>query len=217
MAASSIWPRRALAGAHHKLVHSRRVHALAAHLADLIPPSHSVLDVGCGDGLIAVETLRRRPDITIAGVDVMARPAAHIAVTTFDGVHLPFPDRSWDTVLFCDVLHHVERPATLLREAVRIARDGVIIKDHIVQGVLARPILRLMDFVGNAPHGVALPYNYLTAAEWEDVLSECGLVLREVRSRLGLYPSYADVVFGRGLHFIGAYAIARQHPSTSPD
>ena len=44
-----------------------------------------------------------------------------------------------------------------------MAKHGLVIKDHTVTGLLARPTLRLMDVVGNAPHGVALTYNYLTA------------------------------------------------------
>lgn len=214
MPVSSTWPRRAFAGVHHRLVHTRRVEALAGHIAELIPRGHAVLDVGCGDGLIAEQVLERRPDLTVGGVDVMVRPLSRIPVTRFNGRRLPFPDQSWDTVLFCDVLHHVEEPATLLHEAVRVARDGIVIKDHLVQGVLARPLLRFMDFVGNAPHGVALPYNYLAAEEWNALLRECGLVTREMRSRLGLYPPIVDTLFGRGLHFIAGYAIEARRPES---
>jgi hypothetical protein len=68
--------------------------------------------------------------------------------------------------MFCDVLHHAEDAIGMLREAARVARHGVIIKDHLAEGVLARPALRLMDFVGNAPRGVTLPYNYFDRAQW---------------------------------------------------
>ena len=109
--------------------------------------------------------------------------------------------------MFCDVLHHTERPAAMLQEAVRVARHHLAIKDHIVRGALARPTLRFMDFIGNAPHGVTLPYNYLTRQQWDAVLGQCHLRPRQVRHRLGLYPAWADVVFGRGLHFIGLFEI----------
>jgi SAM-dependent methyltransferase len=202
------WPLASLGTAHGKIVHSRRVQVLAAHFADLIPHGHSVLDVGCGDGLIDALLLERRPDLTIAGVDVLVRPNAHVPVTPFDGRRLPFRDGSWDTLLFCDVLHHTERPIAMLREAVRVARHCVVIKDHAVQGLFARPTLRFMDFVGNAPHDVLLPYNYFTPRQWEDAFRASGLVSREVRRRLRLYPGWADVVFGRSLHFVGAYDIS---------
>jgi SAM-dependent methyltransferase len=178
---------------------------LATHFAELIPPDRSVLDVGCGDAFIDALLLERRPDLRISGVDVLVRANAHIQVAAFDGRRLPFPDQSWDTVLLCDVLHHTASPIEMLREAVRVARDRVVIKDHIVEGVFARSTLRFMDFVGNAPHGVALPYNYLTLSQWEDAFRQTGLAPREVRRDLGLYPKWADLVFGRMLHFIGVY------------
>jgi ubiquinone/menaquinone biosynthesis C-methylase UbiE len=192
---------------HRVAVHSRRAAVLADHFADLIPPNHSVLDVGSGDGLIAALILQRRPDLTIQGVDVLERPAAQIAVTRFDGQRLPFADRSFETVMLCDVLHHTERPVQMLEEATRVARHTVIIKDHLVRGVLARPTLRLMDFIGNAPHGVVLPYNYLTDEEWTRAFQACGLNRREERRLLRLYPLVADWIFGRSLHFISSFDV----------
>ena len=189
-------------------MYSRRTYVLASFFAELIPQGHAVLDVGCGDGLIDALVKRQRPDLQISGVDVLGRPHTHIPVTRFDGKRLPFPDRSSDSVLICDVLHHADHPVRLLQECARVARHSVVIKDHTVKGILARPTLRFMDFVGNAPQGVALPYNYLTDAEWEAALRECGLVARTVRTDLGLYPPLADVIFGRSLHFVGRYEVA---------
>jgi SAM-dependent methyltransferase len=190
------------------MVHTRRTRVLASCFAEIIPQGHSVLDVGCGDGLIDALVKRQRPDLRISGVDVLVRPETHIPVTPFDGRQLPFPDNSTDTVLICDVLHHAEHPSSLLQECARVARHSVVIKDHTVKGFLARPTLRFMDFVGNAPQGVALPYNYLTVAEWDAAFRECGLVARTVRTDLALYPPLADVIFGRSLHFVGRYEVA---------
>jgi hypothetical protein len=52
------WPLRSLGSLHRRVVHSRRVRVLAAHFAELIPGRHSVLDVGCRDGLIDVRATR---------------------------------------------------------------------------------------------------------------------------------------------------------------
>ena len=202
-------PLRALGSWHGRVVHSRRVRTLAGRFATLLPPDHSVLDVGCGDGLIDAKVRERRRDLSIRGVDVRVRPSAQIEVTCFDGRHLPFPDQSFDSVLFCDVLHHTDAPVALLKEAVRVARHCILIKDHLVQGWLARPTLRFMDFIGNAPHGVVLPYNYLTSGQWDSALRECRLTPRLVDRHLKLYPGWVDLWFGRSLHFIGIYDIDR--------
>ena len=202
------WAHRSAGSLHGRLVHSRRVGVLARHFSELIPHGHSVLDVGCGDGLIDALILKHRPDLTIAGVDVLARANTHIPVTLFDGRSLPFSDQSMDSVLFCDVLHHTDRPVKMLKEAVRVARHSVVIKDHMVQGLLAVPTLRVMDYVGNAPHGVVLPYNYLTEREWEEAWQMCGLRPGEVRRHLKLYPALVDAFFGRALHFAGLYYVS---------
>jgi ubiquinone/menaquinone biosynthesis C-methylase UbiE len=187
---------------HSRLVHSRRSRVLASHFAELIGRGHTVLDVGCGDGLIDGMILERRPDLQICGVDPLVRPDAHIAVAAFDGRSIPYPERSWDTVLFCDVLHHTEQPLELLREACRVAKCSVVIKDHYAQGTLARTTLRLMDVAGNLPYGVVLTYNYLTPDQWQEAWRAAGLVPRFVRQELGIYPWWADILFGRSMHFV---------------
>jgi SAM-dependent methyltransferase len=203
------WRLCSLGSLHGRVVHSRRVRVLAAHFAELIPGGHSVLDVGCGDGLIDRFILERRSDLRICGTDPLIRRGSHIPVVPFDGRRLPFTDRSWDTVLFCDVLHHAERPVELLREAVRVARHSILIKDHSVEGWLARPTLRLMDVMGNAPYRVARTYNYFTPGQWQDAYRVTGIAPIEVRRKLGLYPSWVDLFFGRSLHFAAIYDIRR--------
>ena len=187
---------------HGRVVHTRRVEVLARHLSHLMPPGASVVDVGCGDGRVAAAIDRLRPDVEISGIEVMQRPEALVPVTVFDGVTMPFPDDSVDIVLFVDVLHHTPDPMVLLREAKRVARQGIVIKDHTRDGLLADTTLRFMDWIGNARHGVALPYNYWSSERWDRAISELGLQ-REVWNRnLGLYPRGARWLFERSLHFV---------------
>ncbi len=191
-----------LAEAHGALVFARRVRVLAAHLAKLLPEGASVLDVGCGDGSIAAAILSLRPDLRFSGVDVLVRPRTHIPVERFDGARLPRADAGVDVALFVDVLHHTPDPGVLLTEAVRVARRCIVLKDHLADGFLARPTLRLMDYVGNAPHGVTLPYNYWSKSRWREAFDDLGLAPKVWETRLGLYPFPASLVFDRGLHFV---------------
>jgi len=140
----------AIGALHEKLVFNRRVEILADCFAQLAPRSARLLDVGCGDGLIAAVLQNRRPDLIISGIDVLPRSHAHIPVEMFDGSRIPFDDQSFDVVLLSDVLHHTPEPAVLLWEARRVAKHSVLIKDHNRNGLLAGARLRLMDWVGNA-------------------------------------------------------------------
>ena len=188
--------------AHRRVVYGRRINVLARHLIELLPHDASILDVGSGDGLLASRVLAARPDVKIQGVDVMSRPESHIPVTLFDGVRLPFGDRQFDAVMMIDVLHHASDQQALLRDIARVAERAVVIKDHVVQGFVARPTLSFMDWVGNARHGVSLPYSYWTADEWREQFERVGLRTSVRREHLGLYPWPASLLFERGLHFI---------------
>ncbi|MDB5366925.1 MAG: methylase involved in ubiquinone/menaquinone biosynthesis [Rhodospirillales bacterium] len=186
---------------HGSLVFGRRIRILAGQLAELLPRNASVLDVGCGDGSIDALILQQRPDLEIVGVDVLRRPHTHIPVELFNGSTLPFEDRSFDTVMFVDVLHHTDDPSRLLREAARVSRHSVVLKDHLRDGLLAGPTLRFMDWVGNAPHGVVLPYNYWPLQRWRAAFETLALKTVAWRDRLNLYPWPASMLFDRGLHF----------------
>lgn len=193
---------------HDALIFGRRVKALSAALADAIPSGGSVLDLGCGDGQVAARLMGVRPDLTVEGADVLLRPVTHIPVTLYDGLSLPFADRSFDYVTIVDVLHHTDDPAAVLAEAQRVSRLGVVVKDHLREGLLVGPILRLMDWVGNRGHDVRLPYNYLDSRQWADVFARAGLERVRWVDALGLYGAPLAWLFERKLHFVALLAPA---------
>ena len=83
-----------------------------------------------------------------------------------------------------------------------MARCAVILKDHRLARPLARATLRFMDWVGNRPHQVVLPYNYWTEAQWRLVWGRLGVHVDHYQTRLGLYPWPARWLFDAGLHFL---------------
>lgn len=106
-----------------------------AFLADIaVPPGASVLDVGCGTGVLT-RMLARLPGVDrVVGVDPapsllakareLAGDAPHVAFLKADGRALPLGDESFDVVVFDSTLSHVPRPEEALREAHRVARPG---------------------------------------------------------------------------------------------
>ena len=187
---------------HGDYVENRRALALTDRLADIIPDRFVMLDVGCGDGLIARLITERRTDIQLRGLDVLTRDLAYIPVERFNGEVIPYEDASFDGVMFVDVLHHTHDPMVLLREATRVAREAIVIKDHTLDGLLAGPTLRAMDWVGNARYGVSLPYNYWTKREWLEAFQKLGVKVASWTTSLRLYPWPASCVFDRSLHFV---------------
>lgn len=192
---------------HRRFVHEGRADRLSSHFAGLLPPNASVLDVGCGDGQVASLVQARRPDVRIQGIDVHVRANTSIPVRRFDGKSIPFENKSFDVVMFVDVLHHTQDPLILLREAARVSRNIVLLKDHNDEGLLSNLTLRLMDWVGNKPHGVSLPYNYWKIAAWDSAFAKLGLETTGRIENLGLYPALIDAVCGRRLHFVASLAV----------
>lgn len=187
---------------HGGSIQVRRTQVLSQHLSDLIPPHVRVLDIGCGDGLLAYQISKKRVDVHIMGLDVLIRSQHYIPVTQFNGYTIPHNDASFDVVMFVDVLHHTENPMILLHEAVRVASRMILIKDHIVDAAFAAPTLRLMDRIGNARYRISLPYNYWSRRRWFEAFQQLGLDVAVWKKDLRLYPVLLDLVFGRSLHFI---------------
>ncbi len=194
-------PLELLSSTHQRAVHERRVRKLAEAITPLLRPGWRVIDVGCGDGRLGA-LLAERAQVELEGFELQPRAETLIPVRAFDGEHLPLADGSCDAVLLVDVLHHARDPRRLLAEARRVAREAVIVKDHRKSRPFAHATLLLMDWVGNRPHGVALPSEYWTEERWRATWGELGLRADVYRTRLDLYAGVARWAFESGLQFL---------------
>jgi SAM-dependent methyltransferase len=197
----------AVGSAHGQVVHGRRIEKIVAAVAPLLEPGWSVCDVGCGDGRISRMLGEAVPGLSLRGFEIRPRGEALIPVEAFDGRRLPIEDRSVDAVIMVDVLHHTDDPLALMTEACRVARKAIVLKDHRTSRPLAGLVLRLMDWVGNRPHGVVLPYNFWSEERWRSAWDSLGLRLEAYRTRLDLYPGPARWLFESGLQFVARLGV----------
>ena len=191
---------------HRRTVFGRRIRVLAELLATRIPAGAAVLDIGCGDGTIAKLVTDYNPSVTMQGIEFAPRVNCMIESQAFDGSSIPYSAASFDVCMFVDVLHHVKNSRgieRLLSEACRVSRQFVLIKDHLCENFLDFKTLQFMDWVGNRPHGVVLPYNYQSRGQWDEHFLVTGLKVKERLTEIPLYPFPFSALFGRQLHFIG--------------
>jgi len=112
----------------------------------------SVLDVGCGDGLL-LRMLRERGiegrgvDLSETAIELCQKDGLDVYSGDFTQQSLPFEDSSMDYVVALDVLEHLCSPEVLLKEMARVARVAVIIGVPNFSSLPAR----LQMLVGKVP------------------------------------------------------------------
>ncbi len=107
-----------------------------------VGPQASVVDIGCGVGDLLLEVRRRRPGVAVSGLDFSARAVEGAKAALPGGAfvqhaidrELPYADASFDVVLCTDVLEHLEHPAVVAGELVRICRPGGLVAIVVPDG-----------------------------------------------------------------------------------
>jgi ubiquinone/menaquinone biosynthesis C-methylase UbiE len=94
-----------------------------------------ILEVGAGEGAVLRELSERgfgqelhALEISKSGIEAIeSRELPNLkSATWFDGYTIPFPDDSFDAVILCHVLEHVEFERLLLRELRRVSSRHIV-------------------------------------------------------------------------------------------
>lgn len=188
----------------HAPIYQHRLNVLVKLVQPHLRPNDSVLDVGCGSGMLGKAVLRDPSTpggITYMGVEKNPRGGEPIEVVAYDGDHLPFEDGSIDVVLIADVLHHEANPLHLLTDASRVSRRLVVVKDHKIDGLLAQWRVSFLDWAANEPHGVTCLYQYPTLQGWRELFESADLQIESEQIDINLYPPIFNAIFGRRLQY----------------
>jgi SAM-dependent methyltransferase len=111
-----------------------------AVVAQLPPSPCRILDLGSGEGALAARLARLGYEVVACDIRRPATKEGFSALTLNLDNELPFKPGVFDVVLLIEVVEHLERPGTVVRNALRALRPGgfIIVTTPNIQNFLAR-------------------------------------------------------------------------------
>ena len=113
----------------------------------------SLLDVGCGEGVLTHEWALKLGDRRVVGIDLddphlhaewQARRAPNLDYQVMKAQDLPFADGEFDCATAIEVLEHVPDPAHTVAEMARVAQR------HLLVSVPREPMWRMLNMARGA-------------------------------------------------------------------
>lgn len=162
----------------------------------------SVLDIGCGGGLLTSFLSSHGHHVT--GIDLSEGsinfakaldPEALINYQVGDAHNLPFEDQSFDAVCMMDVLEHVGCFKTALKEAVRVLKKDGLLFFHTFNRSIFSYILVIKGvewFVKNTPKDIHVYRFFIKPKELTRELESLGM---QIESLFGLVPDFKSKGF----------------------
>jgi SAM-dependent methyltransferase len=148
----------------------------------------TILDVGCGEGVLTYEWAQKLGDARVVGIDLddeklrtewAKRSRPNLEYCTMAAENLPFADDEFDIATAIEVLEHVPDPAHTVSEMARVAER------HLLVSVPREPLWRGLNMargaywrdLGNTPGHL----NHWSKRSFVDLLGQHGEVV-EARS-----------------------------------
>jgi 2-polyprenyl-3-methyl-5-hydroxy-6-metoxy-1,4-benzoquinol methylase len=166
----------------------RLMHGFERTLAELFAQAApaSVLDVGCGEGVLTHQWAQQLGERRIVGIDLddeklkaewQTRQRPNLEYRTMLAENMPFAEGEFDMACAIEVLEHVPDPAHTVAEMARVARR------HLLVSVPREPLWRMLNMargayladLGNTPGHV----NHWSKRSFVRLLSQHGEVVEQ--------------------------------------
>jgi 2-polyprenyl-3-methyl-5-hydroxy-6-metoxy-1,4-benzoquinol methylase len=166
----------------------RLMHGFERTLSELFAQAApaSVLDVGCGEGVLTHQWAQQLGERRIVGIDLddeklkaewQTRQRPNLEYRTMLAENMPFAENEFDVACAIEVLEHVPDPAHTVAEMARVARG------HLLVSVPREPLWRMLNMargayladLGNTPGHV----NHWSKRSFVRLLSQHGEVVEK--------------------------------------
>jgi methionine biosynthesis protein MetW len=140
----------------------RDVRADLALISTLVADNARVLEVGCEDGALLELLSRERGvdgrgiEISQAGVNRCVARGLSVIQGDADTDLAGYPDGAFDYVILSQTIQQVRRPATVLKEMLRIGKHAIVSFPNFAHWRMRLNLL----FLGRMPRTKTLPYSW---------------------------------------------------------
>lgn len=162
---------------------------------------YDIFDFGCGDGKVG-ELISKEQSRHVLLSDIYENGNIKNIGLPFIKIKqnqkIPFPDKSFDTILLLTVLHHSDNPFKVIKEAKRITRKGgkIIVLESVYgvkdYGNLTNEQQRLVNiffdhfynriihFNNFKENKVNVPFNFKTPEDWKKFFRKLNLSIEKM-------------------------------------
>ncbi|WP_287584391.1 class I SAM-dependent methyltransferase [Candidatus Borrarchaeum sp.] len=141
-----------------------------------------ILDLGAGDGLLALE-IKKQLKKEVVLVDIVDYNYTDLPLILYNPEEkIPLADEEVGTTILYTVLHHASDPEHLLKEATRITKKRLVIIEGYIEEDDIRVTNSFFDWFYNRVIGdedINVPLNFLRIKEWEKILKSHGFDIIE--------------------------------------
>lgn len=197
----------------------------ASLYAPNLPFSSPVLDIGCGDGFFAQVVLSQKTSTPVPVIDIgLDLKSSRIKEATvrgtyqktviYDGKHMPFADRTFNTIISNSVLEHIPNISEVLKEAYRVLKPN----GTMLVTVIAKPWAEY--YFGNKICGnwysswmtkKQLHVNLYTHIEWDRKFKTQGFsVIRKIGHAIPSVSTWTDIFHYLGLPNLLTYLLFKK-------
>ena len=138
-----------------------------------IDENSSALDIGCGNGYKSIEFMKHF-NLNLVGLDIDNWLETSIPFQKFDGLNIPFPEKSFDISMFLYVLHHATDQEQLLLEAKKVTKKYVIVYEDVVNNRFDRIASALHGKMFNGIYDISNKCTFRSEKEWRAIFERCG-------------------------------------------